>query len=117
MPDTPTSLFEASMVAGRQQQLHPKADQFNSIHEKLIARWKWAKKKLPNETLYFSCLDEFPEDYVTVSYLQDCANEAGIKTEYIGVTDIGWNGSSLPTYFENKIHNIFKLYPVGMAGE
>jgi glutathionylspermidine synthase len=110
--DTPTSLFEASIVQWQwQQELHPKADQFNSIHEKLIAQWKRVRKKLPNETLYFSCLDEFPEDYVTVSYLQDCANEAGVKTEYISVTDIGWNGNCFTDNFENRIHNIFKLYP------
>jgi len=110
--DTPTSLFEASMVQWQwQQERHPKADQFNSIHEKLIESWKWMRRKLPNETLYFSCLDEFPEDYVTASYLQDCANEAGMTTEYIAVTDIGWNGSCFTDTFENKIHNIFKLYP------
>ncbi len=110
--DTPTSLFEASIVQWQwQKALHPDADQFNSIHEKLIEQWKRTKKKLQNETLYFSCLDEFPEDYVTVSYLQDCASEAGLETEYIPVHEIGWNGAGFTDNFENRIHGIFKLYP------
>jgi glutathionylspermidine synthase len=110
--DTPTSLFEASIVQWQwQKEIHPDADQFNSIHEKLIEQWKRAKRKLPNETLYFSCLDEFPEDYVTASYLQDCANEAGLETEFIPVHEIGWNGADFTDNFENRIHSIFKLYP------
>ncbi|HEY4799082.1 MAG TPA: glutathionylspermidine synthase family protein, partial [Bacteroidia bacterium] len=110
--DTPTSLFEASIVQWQwQQQLHSDADQFNSIHEKLIEQWKRIKRKLNNESLYFSCLDEFPEDYVTVSYLQDCAGEAGIETEFIPTPEIGWNGNFFTDTFENRIHNIFKLYP------
>lgn len=110
--DTPTSLFEASIVQWQwQKEIHPNADQFNSIHEKLIEQWKLEKRKLPNETLYFSCLDEFPEDYVTASYLQDCANEAGLETEFIPVHEIGWNGADFTDNFENRIHSIFKLYP------
>ena len=110
--DTPTSLFEASIVQWQwQKELHPDDDQFNSIHERLIGQWKKLKKKLPDETLYFSCLDEFPEDYVTVSYIQDCATEAGIETEYISLSEIGWNGNIFTDNFENRIHSIFKLYP------
>lgn len=110
--DTPTSLFEASIVQWQwQQQLYPGADQFNGIHEKLIEQWKRSKRKLNNEPLYFSCLDEFPEDYVTVSYLQDCASEAGIETEFISMPEIGWNGNTFTDNYENHIHTIFKLYP------
>ncbi len=39
--DTPTALFEASVVQWYWlQDTRPAADQFNSIHEKLIARWQ-----------------------------------------------------------------------------
>jgi len=110
--DTPTSLFEASIVQWQwMKDLKPKADQFNSIHEKLIAQWKSIKSKLTKRKIYFSCLDEFPEDYVTLSYLQDCANRAGISTEYISIENIGWNGTYFTDTFENHIDNIFKLYP------
>ncbi|MBI3501234.1 MAG: glutathionylspermidine synthase family protein [Bacteroidetes bacterium] len=110
--DTPTSLFEASIVQWQwQKELHPQKDQFNSIHEKLIAQWKRLKKKFHAQPLYFSCLDEFPEDYVTASYLQDCASEAGIETEFISLPEIGWNGNYFTDTFENRIYNLFKLYP------
>ena len=110
--DTPTSLFEASIVQWQwQQELKKDYDQFNSIHEKLIEQWKKLKHKFNDKPLYFSCLDEFPEDYVTVSYLQDCASEAKIETEFISIPEIGWNGNFFTDTFENRIHNIFKLYP------
>src|SRR5579885_101054 len=39
--DTPTALLEASVVQWQWlREVAPTADQFNSIHEKLIARWR-----------------------------------------------------------------------------
>eukprot|EP01031_Cornospumella_fuschlensis_P052489 gene52489-64149_t len=39
--DTPTSLFEAAVIQWQWfEELPPGADQFNSIHERLIQRWK-----------------------------------------------------------------------------
>ena len=39
--DTPTSLFEAAIVQWYWlQDIDPKLDQFNSLHEKLIAKFK-----------------------------------------------------------------------------
>ena len=39
--DTPTSLVEAAITQWYWlQDCFPKADQFNSIHEKLIAKWR-----------------------------------------------------------------------------
>jgi glutathionylspermidine synthase len=110
--DTPTSLFEASVVQWFWlKELNPKGDQFNSIHEKLVAWWKKIRPFLRAQPLYFSCLDEFPEDYVNVSYLQDCACQAGIPTRFISVHDIGLKRTMFTDLNDKKIHNIFKLYP------
>src|SRR5665213_1083235 len=39
--DTPTSLLEAAVIQWQWlQDIYPDADQFNSLHEKLIAKWK-----------------------------------------------------------------------------
>jgi glutathionylspermidine synthase len=71
------------------QDTYPGADQFNSIHEKLIAWWKHILLWLKDKRLHFSCLDAFPEDYLNMSYLQDCAMQAGIRTTFVPVTEIG----------------------------
>jgi len=110
--DTPTSLFEASVVQWHWlQDCFPERDQFNSIHEKMVHWWKKIKPYLNKQALYFSCLDEFPEDFVNVQYIQDCASEAGIRTKFISVQDIGWNGTCFTDLEEKKIFNMFKLYP------
>ncbi len=52
---------------------------------------------------------------MTVKYLQDIANEAKIKNDFIYVDEIGIIESYLDTPFvtrqESPINNIFKLYP------
>lgn len=113
--DTPTSLIEASIAQWFWlEEAKPEMDQFNSIHEKLIDRWKeifsqgWIR-----EPLYFSCVDECQEDYSTVEYLRDTASQAGIVTSKIFIEDIGWD--ALKKVFvdleEKPIYSIFKLYP------
>lgn len=110
--DTPTSLFEASVVQWEWlQECFPTHDQFNSLHEKMVEHWKEIKPYLKKQTLFFSCLDEFPEDLVNVYYMLKCASEAGIRTQFISVTDIGWNGECFTDLDENKIFGMFKLYP------
>lgn len=110
--DTPTSLFEASIIQWYWlRNTHKKCDQFNSIHEKLVEQWRKTKFWLSGRTLWFSCLEQFPEDFVNTGYLQDCAMQAGIPTGFIAVPDIGWNGNCFTDKQENPITAIFKLYP------
>jgi glutathionylspermidine synthase len=113
--DTPTSLIEASIAQWFWlEEVKPEMDQFNSIHEKLINRWKkilsqgWIR-----EPLYFSCVDECQEDYSTVEYLRDTASQAGVVTSKIFIEDIGWDalGKVFVDLEEKPICSIFKLYP------
>jgi glutathionylspermidine synthase len=112
--DTPTSLFEAAVVQWNWlQDCFPQNDQFNSIHDKLIAYWASLKPYLHRDTLYFTCYQDNLEDLTTTEYLRDCAMQAGLPTSFIDIQDIGW----LPgrNYFtdleERPLRNIFKLYP------
>src|SRR6266478_5501570 len=79
--DTPTSLLEAAVVQWHWLKDMPsslvsyKPDQFNSIHEKLIAKWKDIDPYL-SKPIYFAALDN-PEDQLTVTYLRDTAQQAG----------------------------------------
>lgn len=110
--DTPTSLLEASVVQWHWlQELHPNNDQFNSIHEKLIDYWKMLKGYLKGDTLHFAHMDDM-EDGMTVAYLRDTADQAGLKTKQltmgqIGLTDDGW----FTDQDDQTILSMFCLYP------
>ena len=108
--DTPTALIEAAVVQWFWlEQLHPQADQFNSIHERLIQAWRrWA-----GTTIHFSSIKDHPEDEQTVLYLRDTCEQAGVKTRSVGIEDIGWDrGTNAFVDLDNhRIERCFKLYP------
>jgi glutathionylspermidine synthase len=111
--DTPTALLEASVIQWFWlKDRFPEADQFNSIHEKLIDGWKDLKQYL-DEPLYFSCVKDAPEDFGNLEYLRDTAIQAGIQTEVLFVEDLGFD--SVNNQFvdtdDNVTASIFKLYP------
>jgi glutathionylspermidine synthase len=109
--DTPTALIEAAVAQWFWlQDLHPAADQFNSIHERLIEAWRrWAGKA----TIHFSNIKEHDEDNQTVLYLRDTCEQAGVKTKPVFIEDIGWD--PLQNCFvdldNERITHCFKLYP------
>jgi glutathionylspermidine synthase len=112
--DTPTSLFEASIVQWFWlQDFDEPKDQFNSLHEKLIGYWKYLKDYLYPGKLYFTCVKGVLEDFTTTAYMQDCAMQGGLETGFIYIGDIGWDNDN--QFFvdldNNPILNIFKLYP------
>ncbi|RYY86621.1 MAG: glutathionylspermidine synthase family protein, partial [Chitinophagaceae bacterium] len=118
--DTPTSLYEAGLVQWYWLQDFDKSkDQFNSIHEKLVAYWKYLKAYLRPPVnkdpyapvLHFACLKETLEDLTNTEYLRDCAIQAWIDTKLVFVDDIGWDGKQFLDLEDEPITNIFKLYP------
>ncbi len=114
--DTPTALLEASVVQWYWlKEVFPKADQFNSIHDKLVAKWRELDEYLVGAKLHFAHIDDLTlEDTMTVTYLRDTAREAGIeRTLPILVKDIGWDESrkSFVDLDNEVIRSIFKLYP------
>ena len=112
--DTPTSLYEAGIVQWFWlQDFDRDKDQFNSIHEKLIAYWKYLKPYLNKGLLHFSCMKDTLEDLTNTEYLRDCAIQAGLKTKLVFIDDIGWHDAygEFMDLEEDTIKNIFKLYP------
>jgi len=112
--DTPTSLYEAGIVQWFWlQDLDQSKDQFNSIHEKLIAYWKYLKTYLNPGPLHFTCLKGTLEDLTNTEYMRDCAIQGGLDTKLIFVDDIGWdtNDQVFLDMEDQPIKNIFKLYP------
>jgi len=112
--DTPTSLYEASVVQWYWlEDAHKGADQFNSMHEKLVDYWKELKPYLNKGKLHFACVKDTLEDLTTVEYLRDCAMQAGLETEFVFIEDLGWDNQnrSFVDMEDQPITNIFKLYP------
>lgn len=124
--DTPTSLLEAAVVQWHWLEEVAKSlpaehhflsftqkppDQFNSIHERLISKWKEITGYL-KQPVYFTGTDE-PEDVLTLAYLEDTAQQAGLATRRIAMLDIGWNEgrNAFLDLDERLMETIFKLYP------
>ncbi len=114
--DTPTSLLEAAVIQWNWLEelgtsLGTKPDQFNSIHERLIAKWKDIDPYL-TKPVYFAALDN-PEDQLTLTYLRDTAQQAGLQTLSMFMHEIGWNDQQHAFLDPNEdpMFSIFKLYP------
>jgi glutathionylspermidine synthase len=110
--DTPTSLVEASVAQWYWlEERFPKADQFNSIHEYLVAKWKDLKDYV-QQPVYFA-YENIDEDRMTVTYLRDTAEQAELRTAAITMEAIGWNAGKrqFVDASEHAMQTIFKLYP------
>jgi glutathionylspermidine synthase len=110
--DTPTGLVEAAVAQWYwMQECFPGADQFNSLHEKLIAKWKDLKDYVSPLVHFADCGTD--EDRMTVEYLRDTAQQAGLKTQRLAVHEIGWHARKqcFVDLDERQISTLFKLYP------
>ena len=91
--DTPTALLEASVVQWQwMEEVKPGSDQFNSIHEKLIARWSVFRSLVPkDDPITFVCAKDSQEDLGNLEYLRDTAMQAGFGTEQLFIDVLGWD--------------------------
>jgi len=108
--DTPTSLLESAVAQWYWlEEKFPRYDQFNSLHEKLVERWKQIAGNA--KTITFASVTDNEEDWVCVHYMMDTAIQAGFEAKHIYVEDIGWNGTNFIDLDKKKIEALFKLYP------
>lgn len=112
--DTPTSLLEASIIQWYwKKERFPDRDQFNSLHEKLLARWQAISGAMPGRRVWFTHVaDHAHEDTMTTTYLRDLAEQAGLETRGLLIEQIGLdaNGHVLDQD-DYRITALFKLYP------
>ena len=97
------------LLETRPVQLHPR-----KTHRQVAGR-----RRLPLQTrlLRRHRKREQPEDQLTVTYLRDTAQQAGLDTRQLAMADIGWD-SQHQTFVDlddHPIFSIFKLYPGGHA--
>jgi glutathionylspermidine synthase len=114
--DTPTSIFEAAVSqwtwleqAIERNIIPNRADQFNSIHERLIEAWK---KLGGTHHLHLAGMTDSTEDAGTLAYLEDTATQAGLSTTLIDIEDVGLSEDGRFVDLDNRaIELAFKLYP------
>ena len=117
--DTPTSLYESGFwqwlwlsqnVDAGKLALH--VDQFNSLQEKLVHRFREIALHYNINQLHMACCKDTVEDRGTVQYLQDCATEAGLLADFVFIEDIGLADTGVFTDLQDApITDCFKLYP------
>jgi glutathionylspermidine synthase len=114
--DTPTSLFEAAVFqwvwledligAGT---FAKETDQYNSLHEKLIARLRAVAK---GPSLHLTGMLDHEEDRGFIAYLEDCAKQAGLATTCLSLAGIGVDTRNRFVDLSGRtIDCLFKLYP------
>jgi glutathionylspermidine synthase len=116
--DTPTSLFEASVFqwSWLEDQIAagvlPKdADQFNSLHERLVQALADIRGG-ESFMLHCAAVEDSVEDRATVSYLADCARQAGHRTRELAISQIGIAADGQFTGAQDEqVDVLFKLYP------
>jgi glutathionylspermidine synthase len=115
--DTPTSVFETAVFQWLwlEEQiasgvLPADTDQFNSLHEKLVERFRAI---FPDGGfMHFASDPEFVEDRQTVRFLEDLARQAGLDPRFVAIDQIGLNADGRFVDDENwLIGALFKLYP------
>lgn len=125
--DTPTSLFEASVaqwlwLEGQQRAGHVSAlaDQWNRLHEALIEQFRHFREARALSVVHFTCARDTEEDFGTVQYLRDVAQQAGVSTDFLFIDEIGVSPENAAFIDRDKrpMQALFKLYPLEwMVGE
>lgn len=87
-----------------------RADQFNSIHERLIEAWKAIGA---GHHLHLTGTTGSEEDAGTLAYLQDTARQAGLSTTLLDIEEIGWRDEAggFVDRDDCDMTLVFKLYP------
>ncbi|AKT52333.1 glutathionylspermidine synthase family protein [Arsenicicoccus sp. oral taxon 190] len=113
--DTPTGLLESAVVQWFWlQDVHPDRDQWNSVHERLIAAWQDMAPRITQPVWFAHSEHETSgEEWMTVTYLRDTCEQAGLATQGLTMGQIGYNEAA--EYFvgheAQMLRTCFALYP------
>jgi glutathionylspermidine synthase len=119
--DTPTSVFESAVFQwqwledAKARSITPNdADQYNSLHEQLIAGWKLIGQSEAGKAgqLHLAGALDSAEDAGTLAYMEDTARQAGLATTVMAMDAIGRTPRGAFVDANDKpISLMFKLYP------
>ena len=115
--DTPTGLIEAAITQyDWLGDCFANGDQWNSLHERLIARWAALAAVRPSGVpvhFLYTTADPLGEDMMTVCYLADTAMQAALRTVVLAIDDLGYDVAT-DTFVDledTQMRTAFKLYP------
>lgn len=114
--DTPTTLYDSAVFqwiwleeAIAEGLIHKDCDQFAELHEYLVQAFAALDD---GGIIHFGCLIDVADDKDTVDYLEECAQEAGVTTQFLAMRDIGVDEMGRFSDLEDRvIERLFKLYP------
>jgi glutathionylspermidine synthase len=110
--DTPTALYEAAEAQAEWVARNRAVAQFNNVHQRLIATFRTLAPAVPEGgCLHVTSRHQAFDTTATAAYVADCAEQAGIKTNTLDVSEIGLKGGRLVDLEEHPITHLFKLYP------
>lgn len=113
--DTPTALLETAVAQWQwleEAEDVPHRDQFNSIHEKLVARWRASENA--GSTLYVLASKNGPyEDWGNVEYIADTAVQGGWRVHIEEIENLGYDPAAREFVDASgaAVEHVFKLYP------
>ncbi len=112
--DTPTLAIETAVAQWHWlQDTHPDADQFNSLHERLIEGFRRIALLTGGRGMHFAAYRSDGEEWAHSTYFRDLAEQAGIPTRPIDLGEVRWNekAGEFRDEDENVIRFLQKLYP------
>nr|WP_314074131.1 glutathionylspermidine synthase family protein [uncultured Roseococcus sp.] len=110
--DTPTLAIETAVAQWFWlQDTHPEADQFNSLHEKLLGAFRELAPRVDGQPMHFAAFEDSAEEWAHATYFRDLAEQAGIRTVGIDIHAVGWNGVQFMDEAAQRIRFLHKLYP------
>jgi len=112
--DTPTSLYESSILQWDWlKEAKPEGDQFNMLHDNLVARWNTLASPRGEEPVHFMGALESREDFICTEYLRDTCAQAGHSTHLMDVDELAWDEKNRGFVDDerNPVKTAFKLYP------
>lgn len=111
--DTPTSLIETAVAQWHwKEDVHPASDQFNSVHEALVARLATIRATRADPRLHLACLFDSLEDMGNTEYLLDVAVQAGWHASLLDMGEIGiGDDGRYADAHGAPMATCFKLYP------
>ena len=115
--DTPTALLETAIQWHWVQDVFgPSGDQWNTVHEALVSRWRELNEadRLPGQWVHMlhTTAEGSGEDFMTIGYMAATAHEAGIRVELMPIENIGFNEEQGFLDMQGRyVRTAFKLYP------
>jgi glutathionylspermidine synthase len=114
--DTPTALYETAVFQWEwleqaiQHGLIPDGcDQLNDVHERIVQTFPLLELE---GVSHFACNPDIEDDKGSLDYLEECAREAGLKTCFLSMEDIGIDDQGRFTDLDDMVINsLIKLYP------